>query len=355
MSWSRFLSKLSLLSTLEGLAHNKKKPTARKNRYRYSPLQVDELESRLSPATVSNPAGNLLFVLDPGEILTFSATATPGTYQVITTSAFNPTSATGFASVGNVGTITSAGLANITINDGAPPSNESVVFADSGANIYSTDFIINLANDVVCDSVHFDGTSTFSSVGGLSATVANGNITSSVTSLLTTAGVPLSLTATAGNIDLLGTVDVGGAASFTAGGFVNVNNPNNALPSVSFNAVDDVSPQSSGAMAVGASRIMGTALPAVTAGGNITQSGIITTPNPATFDSIGGDVTLTLANAFSGGVGGSVIGAHTFSLTNAGALDLTDITLGMGALAVTAGGTISQLTAINGIHAGVPS
>src|SRR5262249_25213302 len=58
---------------------------------------------------------------------------------------------------------------------------------------------------------------------------------------------------------------------------------------------------------------------------------------------------------FSGGVGGSVTGAQTFSLTNAGALNLADITLGTGALAVTAGGTISELAAVNGIHAGVPS
>src|SRR5262249_25009936 len=153
--------------------------------------------------------------------LTFTATAMPSTYQVTTTTAFAPTSATGFASVGNVGTITSSGLTNITIIDAAPQSNESIVFGDSGANVYSTDFIINLANDVACDSVRFDGASTFSSLGGLSATVAQGNITSSATSaLLTTFGAPLSLTATTGNIDLAGTVNLSGAASFTAGGFI---------------------------------------------------------------------------------------------------------------------------------------
>src|SRR5262245_15678427 len=107
MPWSTFVSKLSLLSSLRGFAHKKKKPALHKKRSRHAPLWVEELENRLAPATVSNPAGNLQFVLDPGETLTFTATTTPGTYQVTTTTAFTPTSATGFTSVGNVGTITS--------------------------------------------------------------------------------------------------------------------------------------------------------------------------------------------------------------------------------------------------------
>jgi hypothetical protein len=356
MARSVFVSKLSFRSWIKGLAREKRKLNSRKQRSRSSPLWLEELESRLAPATVSNPAGNLQFVLDPGETLTFTATSTPGTYQVTTTTAFTPTSATGFTSTGNVGTITSGGLSNITIIDATPQSSESIVFADSSANAYSTAFIINLANDVACDSVRFDGTSTFSSPGGLAATVANGNIVCSDTSsLLTTSGAPLRLTATAGNIDLLGTVNVSGAASFTAGGFINVNNPNNGLALVSFNAVGDVSLQTANAMAIGTSSITGSGILTVTAGGNITQTGIITTPNLATFDSTGGSVTLTLNNAFSGGVGGSGTGTNTFSLTNAGAFNLADITLGTGALAVTAGGTISELAAVNGIHAGIPS
>ncbi len=351
-----FVSKLHFLSWIRGLAREKRKLNSGKQRWRFSSLCVEQLENRLTPATVANPAGNLQFTLDPGETLTFDATSTPGTYQVITSTAFTPTSATGFTSAGNVGTITSGGLSNITINDGAPQSNESVVFADSGANAYSTPFIVTLANNVACDSVQFDGASTFSSSGGLNVTVAHGDITSSDTSsLLTTGGGPLSLTATAGNIELLGTVNVSGAATFTAGGSINVNNPNNVLSPVSFTAVGNVALQTANAMNIGASTITGSGTLAVTAGGNITQSGIITTPNLATFDSSGGSVTLTLSNAFSGNVGGSVTGTNTFSLTNAGALNLADITLGTGALAVTAGGTISELAAVNGIHAGVPS
>ncbi len=355
MARAWFVSKLRFLSWIKGLAKEKRTLSSGKQRWRSSLLCVEQLEGRLTPATVSNPAGNLQFTLDSGETLRFTATSTPGTYQVITSTAFTPTSATGFTSAGNVGTITAGGLTNITINDGAPQSSESVVFADSGANTYSTPFIINLANDVACDSVHFDGASTFSSPGGLSVTVAHGDITSSDTSsLLTTGGAPLSLTATAGNIDLPGTVNVSGAATFTAGGSININNPSNALPSVSFASVGDVALQTANAMNIGASAITGGGTLVVTAGGNITQSGVITTPNLAMFDSTGGSVTLTLNNAFSGGVGGSVTGTNAFSLTNAGALDLADITLGTGALAVTAGGTISELAAVNGIRAGVP-
>src|SRR4051794_11959138 len=136
-----FASKLRFLSWIKGLAREKRKPNSGKQRWRSSPLCVEQLENRVTPATVSNPAGNLQFTLDPAETLTFTATSTPGTYQVITSTAFTPTSATGFTSAGNVGTITSGGLTNITINDAPPQSSESVVFADSGANVYSTPFI----------------------------------------------------------------------------------------------------------------------------------------------------------------------------------------------------------------------
>ena len=67
-----------------------------------------------------------------------------------------------------------------------------------------------------------------------------------------------------------GTVNVNGAAAFTAGGFISVNNANNALPSVSFNAGADVSVQSANAMAIGTSSITGSGILTVTAGGNIT-------------------------------------------------------------------------------------
>src|SRR5262245_12141117 len=134
MAWSMFASKLSFRSWIKGRAKDRGKLSSRKLRLRSSPLWLEELETRLSPAAVSNPAGNLLFTLDPGETLTFTATSTPGTYQVLTSTAFSPTSATGFTSVGNVGTITSGGLTNITINDAVPQSSEAVVFGDSGAN-----------------------------------------------------------------------------------------------------------------------------------------------------------------------------------------------------------------------------
>src|SRR5262249_28658152 len=125
---------------------------------------------------------------------------------------------------GNTGTITALGLTGITINDTLQtgPSDESVVFADSGpnpANAYTTDFTVNLAQDhASCDSLVFNGSSMFSSATGLAATVARGNITSdTLSSVMTTGGAPLSLTATAGNISMLGVVNVSGLATLTAG------------------------------------------------------------------------------------------------------------------------------------------
>jgi hypothetical protein len=360
MATATSLPTLRFRAWIKTLARQNGRVDPRQQRNRSALLLVDPLESRLAPATVSQ-AGTILTVnLDTGnESISFRSGG--GSYTLTTS---NPTltgaTTANFVNNGdNTGTITAnAGLTQIRVIDtlqGAA-SDESVTFTDSGANAYSTDFVINLGNDAACDSLTFSGTSTFSGANGLAATVARGNIVSPLaSSLVTTAGAPLALTGAAGNIDLLGTVNVGGAAGFTAGGFIRVNNLANALSSVTFTAAGDVSLQTAGATVIGTSGITGGGALTVTAGGNITQSGIITAPNLATFDSTGGSVTLTLNNAFGGGVGGKVTGTNTFSLTNAGALNLADITLGTGALAVTAGGTISESAAVNGTRAGVPT
>ena len=87
MARSTFLSKLPFRSWINGLAREKRRQNPRKQRSRSPPLWVEQLESRLTPATVSQ-AGTILTVnLDTAnEAISFSSTG--GTYTLTTS---NPT------------------------------------------------------------------------------------------------------------------------------------------------------------------------------------------------------------------------------------------------------------------------
>jgi hypothetical protein len=304
--------------------------SSRKRHGRRVPLWLERLEGRITPASVTQVGGVLTISLNTtNEAL--ALTSAGATYNVTTTATFSGAGGANFAGLGTAtGTITAAGLTQIVINDtaqGAAANPESITFNNSAGNTYTTAFSIQLAKDTAAaTSLTFSGpgTSTFGAVGGLSATVAKGNIVAAAASTLITPS--LSLTATAGNVTLGGSASVVSTTILNAGGTVSI-----------------------GTLSVAAGGTL-----AVTAGGNITQTAAITMAGTATFDSASGAVTLTQAtNAFTGSVGGSVTGANPFSITNNVALDLGDITLDTGALAVKAGGNITEFGAVNGIRLGV--
>ena len=143
-----------------------------------------------------------------------------------------------------------------------------------------------------------------------------------------------------------------GAATFTAGANAITLTQSNSLTGavvLSNSGVNNVALTNAGALSLGASTVGGGTL-AVTAGGAITQTGVFTQAAGAgatTFNAGANAITLTQANLFTGAVSLNNSGANNVALTNgAQALALGTSSVGTGTLAVTAGGAITQTSAV---------
>ena len=220
MSRFSFASKLPFRFSLKEFFGSRKRCD---RQVRRSALLLEQLESRITPANVSQAGSVLTLSFDnPGEVLAIHATS-PTNIQVTTNAGFTVVGTpANFSNTGNTGTIDETALTQIIINDSSEPGGtqiEQLVFNDSGANAFTPDFQITLNQDTPgFNSLVFNGTSKFAGAGSLIASVAGGSIYSAPTSSLTAAGTssPLTLTASAGNIHLLGQVADTSASGTTA-------------------------------------------------------------------------------------------------------------------------------------------
>lgn len=93
----------------------------------------------------------------------------------------------------------------------------------------------------------------------------------------------------------------------------------------------------------------------VTAGGNITETGILTIPGTASFNAGAHAITLTQNNLFSGAVSLNNSGANAVALMNNGVLTLGTSNLGSGTLSLSAAGAMNETGAITQSGAGAVS
>jgi hypothetical protein len=313
-------------------------------------LTLENLEDRLAPASFATAGTTLSITLNnTNEAAAFSTDGTTITVNLTNGTANNGggngTNVTGFGT--STASIKSSAYTNINISDSA--AGTSVAFVNS-TGTYPQAFNINLS-DAASGNVTFSGASTFSA--SLSAMTAAGFIASAAGSSLTLsgAGSNLALTATGHDILLQGTVNVGGTTSLAAS-VVQINNTANSFTGAfQLNGPAVASVVASGALNLGTSTLNFGSLgqtTTITAAGNITQSGALTTTGSSgslDITSTGGSITLTnagnnLSNSIALGL--SVTGTNTVTVSNNGALLLGNVSLGTGTFTVTAGGSITQ-------------
>jgi uncharacterized repeat protein (TIGR01451 family) len=163
-------SGLSLFRRAEEGNRSRTRPGRRRRRK----LLLEKLEDRRLLAIFSESGGTLNLVLEAGENL--SILSTPSDTYTFTLTAGGPWSGTDSANVtgqgGNLLTVTPDGkLAFGTINITDFAAAAGVVFADSGGNAYSDNFLIVLDN--ASTEVTFQGTSSFGTSNLTVATVGN--------------------------------------------------------------------------------------------------------------------------------------------------------------------------------------
>src|SRR5471030_2749873 len=83
----------------------------------------------------------------------------------------------------------------------------------------------------------------------------------------------------------------------------------------------------------------------ITAGGAVTETGVLTVPGVSSFSAGANAITLTQANVFTGDVTLSNSGAHDVSISDAGALSLAASSVGRN-LTVVAAGALTQSGAL---------
>lgn len=299
-------------------------------------LAVEQLEDRLVPASFSQTGSVLTITLDnANELLTIAASGAD-TIDLTTTATFTgsvtaPVTFSGFGMTS--GTLNTMGvLSRINIIDSA--AGAAVTFSTSGADVYDTFIDVNLDN-AGSGNITFPAFSVATFNKGASAVTADGNIS---------AGGFATISATAGNLTLQsvnGSVDL-----YVFGGILSLSGGGNAA--ISAGTTVELCP----------TNVNGDLL--VTAGGNITQGGSIVTTGTsndrASFTSANGDVTLiNMSNSIGTGVIGSVTGTHTFSVFNAAALKMGNLSMGSGALTVTAQGNINATFGSEGIRTTGPA
>lgn len=169
-------------------------------------LHFDLLEDRTAPATFADVAPNLNLALDANENVAIVST---GAQYSLTLTGGNWTGTDNANVTGNgtaTLTVTAAGLAafsDINLSDTA--AGVSVDFNDSGANLYSDNFTIELDNGALLPtSVRFSGATHFGAAAKLSATTDSG--------VRVFAGAALS--STDGDIDLTGNSQANRAGAF---------------------------------------------------------------------------------------------------------------------------------------------
>jgi hypothetical protein len=313
-------------------------------------LCIDSLEDRLAPATFTGVGTALTIDLNnPNEAITFSTNGTTITAALTGGTAAdgggNGTNVTGFGT--STALITSGAFTTISVTDSA--AGTSAAFANS-TGTYPQAFNITL-NDPASANVTFAGTSQFgasftaSTTAGFFASAATASVT------LSGAGSNLSLTATGHDILLAGVLTVGGTTSL-AGNVIQADNSANdfvgalQLSGPVVASIFDVNDLTLAASSFNFGSLNQTTR--ITAGGNITQTGALTTTGSTgtlAVTSTGGSITLTNpGNALSANVALalSATGANAVSVVNTAGLQLGDVTLGTGALSLTAAGTITQ-------------
>lgn len=312
-------------------------------------LVMESLEDRLAPAIFSGAGPNLAIDLNTiNEVATFSTDGITVTVNLINGTA-NTTTAGGNVSGNGTSTATflsSVYTGTITITDSV--SNTGVGFAHS-TGAYPQSFGITL-NSVASGNVTFAGSSTFGGAFTVNATA--GFIASDLTSSFTQTNAAFNVTMSAAGDDILmkGAFVSAGDVSFTSGvlqadnvanDFAGVLQINGAIVS----AINDANALDLAGSSLAFSTLNQTTH--ITAGGNITQSGTLTTTGTGTlaFASSGGSITLgAVGNSFSAStaLGLAVTGTNSAGVFSSGALQLADVTLGTGPLALTASGSITQ-------------
>ena len=144
-----------------------------------------------------------------------------------------------------------------------------------------------------------------------------------------------------GTISQVGTLTVGGTSQFTAlGQAITLDSANDFVGAVRVTAAQlslrDVNAISLGDVTLSASL-------SLTAGGAVSESGVLTVGGTSQFTALGQSVTLDGANDFVGAVR---VTAAQLSLRDVNAMDLGDVTLSA-ALALTAGGSVSGSGVLN--------
>jgi hypothetical protein len=160
-----------------------------------------------------------------------------------------------------------------------------------------------------------------------------------------TVGRNLTVNAT-GAISQTGILTVGGTSSFSTGSFPITLGSNNAFTgavAVNNGGTNDVMLMNGGALALAASNV-GRNL-TVTAGGAISQTGILTVAGTSSFSAGANPITLMLGNAFTGAVALNNSGANDVSLTDTLPLVMAASSVGRN-LSLTSGGAITQTGAL---------
>jgi hypothetical protein len=311
---------------------------------------VEPLEGRIAPATFTG-AGTVLTIdlTALNELVTFSTDGTTITAQLT-----GGTGTDGGGLGGNVtgfGTstllITSAGFTTINIGDSA--AGDAVAFGNS-TGVYPQAFGITL-NDAASGNVTFTGASTFgaSLIASTTAGFFASDLTSSVT--LTGGASNLALTALGHDVLLKGALVVGGTTAITANVIEADNAANDFTGALQLSGPVAASVFDVNALDLAASNFNFGGLAQtvhITAGGNITQSGALTSTSTGTLSltSLGGSINLpTTTNALSNltALELSTTGANGATFYNAGVLVLGDIRMETGTLTVTTTSNLVQL------------
>ena len=295
-------------------------------------------------------AGSVLTIdlNNANEVVTFTTNGT-----IITATLTGGTAVDGGGTGGNItgfGTgavgIVSSGFTTFNITDSA--AGTSIVFADSGASVYSQGFGINL-NDPASGNISFTGNSTFGV--SFNATTIGGMVSSAPDShLLLATSANLAITATGHDVLFQGAVLVAGTTSIAANVVQLDNAANDFNGTLQLTGPSLVSVFDSNLLALATSSFsLGTAgqTSHITAAKDITQTGPLTVTGSGTLDISSLSSSITLNNtansiAASAATGFSVTGASNITFSNSGVTPLGNVSLETGTFQLTSRGTITQ-------------
>lgn len=191
----------------------------------------------------------------------------------------------------------------------------------------------------------------FSATSNLrSLTLTYNNAAVQVPNITLASGGNLSVTAGGAITQAAGGIVVPGTASFTAGAnaitLADAANNFTGAVSLSNSGANNVSLRDTNALDLGTVGV-GSGTLTIQAGGDITQTGILTVSGTSSFTAGAHQITLASAsNDFTGAVSLSNSGANNVSLRDINSLDLGTVSVGSGTLTIQAGAGISQSGAI---------